>query len=826
MLLILRENHIKAKYQSKTWVIPHSSPRFTELSPVELKILNDRGPGFRRDRLEATCSGLFEAQRTPMDFIVSRAISEPATPEKPCVRLPPEQSTKASHETFDFRTENAYHTLDTTSRTTGSVSEDMPGQKWMEEWIEKKGAHSASNSPSRINLEDRVVNGQQRFATAPDRGQLQPNAQQASLKAKTRYKVNIPQQYAKQTDKIPKDFTRRHARYVSDGSSASSENSGPKFGRARDSRPDRSEATDFQHYQNPLDYETFHHVPVILNPPALSSRRYSSTWSAATTLQDPYVTRLPVQSFQSTQNGHHQRYYACYEWNYYLPCLSASPTNCSKPHMCELCSSSEHRAAQHWHHLATAPLPEIQPHPRLSSYSPQPESPTLAALKHRIPLFVPSPELQHSPIFKTTKAEDLSLSPLRLDQSQERAIRPANLSPKKTLPLGEVSGSETSSGSRTGEEGLSSSPSSGFESSVEVILAPLSRPFQRREPSNETETTKASRQTETKLSVGGLSVHAPVFEPSYLGAWVPFKGITGQFDSLFKIPSRESRKIKIVAPPNNKGKEPAREVKSVKSAKQVRLSESTSKSALPKGERSVKKVQSRSVWADGVGSDGDAPLSDDNILASTLHLGEENGYQAAVRDTLQQTSLANVISSARQSPNLDRYILQMLDEQLEAIIGQESEETVAATLETIMEICSTSSTSTTPSILDSKRSNFPNVSGIRSRNISGTHSLINIGSPPSPSQFASTSFSLGDFADDDTFFPSLFFSQTDERPRSSDSTSTAPLAPNSPRTPNRSVLDHSPLQSRIERMMSCAASRGHGTCNCGLGDWFHHSPRS
>src|SRR5579862_9502529 len=42
-----REVHIKAKYQSKTWVIPNSQPLFNSYEDVELAILHEGGFGSR-----------------------------------------------------------------------------------------------------------------------------------------------------------------------------------------------------------------------------------------------------------------------------------------------------------------------------------------------------------------------------------------------------------------------------------------------------------------------------------------------------------------------------------------------------------------------------------------------------------------------------------------------------------------------------------------------------------------------------------------------------------------------------------------------------------
>jgi hypothetical protein len=204
--------------------------------------------------------------------------------------------------------------------------------------------------------------------------------------------------------------------------------------------------------------------------------------------------------------------------------------------------------------------------------------------------------------------------------------------------------------------------------------------------------------------------------------------------------------------------------------------------------------------------------------------------------------------------NLDSAVLKILDEQLEAIIGKESEEIITATLETIIEICSTPSTEISP-----RTDQFQ-------QNRQQIHSLINeiqqqiqpssptwpIQDPVQanavqiPEQFQRVSsatdsfFTLDDFADDGFLSPLPLILElgnlkdlADEnvRPRSSDSSSTAPLDPSSiPQSPSSLDLkdrctrlpDQTPLTGRIERMMSCAATRGTGQCNCGLGDWFHH----
>jgi hypothetical protein len=76
---------------------------------------------------------------------------------------------------------------------------------------------------------------------------------------------------------------------------------------------------------------------------------------------------------------------------------------------------------------------------------------------------------------------------------------------------------------------------------VEVILPPPVKPFQRKTYHDVLITPKSS-----------LRVTAPEFEPSYAGAWTPFSNSPSQFSGLFKIPTRESRKIEIVSPSDKK----------------------------------------------------------------------------------------------------------------------------------------------------------------------------------------------------------------------------------------------------------------------------------
>jgi hypothetical protein len=198
------------------------------------------------------------------------------------------------------------------------------------------------------------------------------------------------------------------------------------------------------------------------------------------------------------------------------------------------------------------------------------------------------------------------------------------------------------------------------------------------------------------------------------------------------------------------------------------------------------------------------------------------------------------------SSGLDSSVLKILDEQLDAIIGKESEETIAATLETIIEIVSPSSTAPSQLQNHDEYANIPHASSstvpLPATKSSSTHIhyLTSTLQDHIPNNFAQSQiisptnqfFKLDDFADDDILPISTSHCTSHDylRPRSSDSTSTAPLTPfGSPQTPSklleekRSPIDPTPLKGRVERMMSCAAARGSGQCNCGLGDWFHHT---
>ena len=552
----------------------------------------------------------------------------------------------------------------------------------------------------------------------------------------------------------------------------------------------------------------------------------------------------------------------CYEWNYFLACSTTENGECQRVHVCEICGSSEHRATQHWHHLATAPLPEIQMQPKLSTFAPPPESPTLSALKEhtsrfmnrsidltsqhgitsasrlpRISLFVPPLGLEGSHRI-AAQAERLKLrkrlSRPKLTQSTDDMIAPFD-NPK-------VSNNGISPPLPTPEISVTAQTSSPFEKPVEVILPPPLRPFQRKATPTDT-TTTPDDHLPTCASPGGLRVTAPAFEPSYAGAWVPIEGTSNQFSGLFKIPSKESRRIQIVAPVGkNKGKDvdelPTNESdearsESLYSVKSGR-SKGTAKRSTGKKLGSVK----TELWPAFSVFPGNANPCHEDLPQTQKEWYMPDFSQPCTSKTIERYShTACGISSP--SKKLDSSVLQILDEQLDDIMGKESEETIATTLETIIEICSTSSAGTT-----ARRTQCESLHGTGSfgfENSPPNPSQDDHQKPTSPSQLASLItnqfFTLEDLADDDVVFgstsPRAKSYEVDDciRPRSADSSSTVPLTPfGSPHTPKilyfdhpRSTpLDHTPLKGRVEQMISCAAARGAGQCNCSLGDWFHH----
>ena len=604
-------------------------------------------------------------------------------------------------------------------------------------------------------------------------------------------------------------------------------------------------------FPSTTDMDTFSFHPVLPHTP--SNPVFGNTTSSFLyNIQNPtdnkHLTASDVNSSHSEEQPEQitaKLHTPCYEWNFYLDCSDTKSGQCQKMHICEICASSEHRAAQHWHHLATAPLPEIQIQPKLSTPTAPPESPTLSAIKDRVPLYAPSFSAESLSQSSLESPNVLPFVPLLgLEGSQKAAAQSDRLkrrkvhSRNKASPPGDThtqkpgeTASKTLSPRGTQRIPIMAPPTSPFDKPVEVILAPPIRPFQGRdwEPST---TPKALDNTSPS---GKLRVTAPAFEPSHAGAWIPFSSPKNQFGNLFQIPSKENRKIEIVAP-KKKGKEvvgaenlnttTAVEIANMKEYAETKLSnpkfpkakDKSETDRLPRTKPSLLPAFKESIVSDSPqqsldtfsdlswnipGPSTPCPTSATTSMCLKTNSGmPPRSRQSSHLETSAKPAehLYSISDTAFRSDNLDNNVLEILDEQLQAIISKESEETVAATLETIIEICSIPSAERSP-----RNSHFevtPNPVGEPASTAWPWHERQN-------NHLEAHFFRLNDFADD-AFCPKSHA----ERPRSSDSSSTAPLS--SPDCPVNTV--------DVDKMMSCAASKGTGPCNCGLGSWFHHSP--
>ena len=314
-----------------------------------------------------------------------------------------------------------------------------------------------------------------------------------------------------------------------------------------------------------------------------------------------------------------------------------------------------------------------------------------------------------------------------------------------------------------------------------------------------------------------------------------------------KFPTKESRRIEIVAPVD-KGK---RKDIAIEEVVELPTEESEEARSEPRysieGERSKGRRSTDNklgyvkteLWPAVSVLPRNASRSHDDLPETETEWYMPDFLQPSASKSIHEyVHTACDISS--RSQKFDRSVLQILDEQLDAIMGKESEETIAATLETIIEICSTSSVVTTPrrarfessptTDLFDFRNSEPDTSQNDLEKIASSSQVVS----PTTNQF----FTLEDFADDDVVLGSTSLRESKShqgddgmRPRSADSSSTAPLTPfGSPHTPKiididqrRLIpLDQTPLRGRVEQMMSCAAARCAGQCSCGLGDWFHH----
>ena len=942
MELIDRENHIKAKYKMKAWVAPNSVPSFTNFAEIELRILNDRGYGYRSTfpRRPAHENEGKQKDESTTTAVATRFESTPPSPARPSVKLPPLHidANDKSYATEDKPKASWSKTSAQLSSNAGEGSGDLPGMKWAEKWKEKIGSSGSlivetTQSAKPVEPKQPHLKAQEEETVLVAKPWRMP-AHSYSPRAQMHYRINIPQpssdqmgllhhhhrsvssQHSHGNDSVPSSLeifyqlnqgtfsqsattgsdisTHTRTKIVASIPHFPLKGSCQKMRALAGNEPKRdlvnivwenSDSDVFRqsgntqplaapHCESPNlldsppsfpfnespDLQSFPFLPMLPQTPLMPFHGHRQPASSVNQLiannTNHSVANFATGETRSIGLGPLARKHAaCYEWNYYLECKAVKDGKCQKSHVCEICGTAEHRAAQHWHHLATAPLPEIQVQPKLSTFAPPPESPTLSALKDRVPLFVPTPGLE------TSQFEKLRL---RRRQARSKSVGAHTVDTRNPFQLGEMSNS-FALGPPPRESRripIMVPPSSPSEKPIEVILPPTVRPFQRKSEPRE-ETPVPSDPLKTTISPGGgLRPAAPAFEPSYTGAWTPFASPTSQFGNLFKIPSRESRKIEIVAP-KDKGKakellvEPAIDVPTqIKQTAQRRNgAQSTVKSNITSQSKDSRNRNQRGPGKRELGSPFSVSFKradSEPIDYSTDFAVERAQWYMDSYDSCEPSTSTprpkyklSALRNSFPTDNLDSSVVKILDEQLDAIIGKASEETIAATLETIIEICSTSSSSsaTTPRTahFEQKCDIFNFAPRLNDTAIPPPLQDLSPLQPPRPSQLAPRPthnfFSLADFADDDVLFgqlsppsPRRNSHAGDDRPRSADSTSTAPLTPfGSPPPPASSsrrlpalLVDNTPLKGRVERMMSCAAARGAGQCNCGLGDWFHH----
>jgi hypothetical protein len=983
MLLSLsncRENHIKAKYKTKAWVTPRGLPASNDFAPIEIKILNDRGQGYRSvSQVRPLLIGAGSVTpKTPTIAVVTRALSTPPTPTKPSVKLPAEKATPNVQSEYPAQApiKSPRHVTDAPPHAPENREPtDLPGVGWAEKWRERAGI---STSPC---LQPLNLTGETKSFAAWAKDLHRHSAREhspqmissvtkwAPKKPQMHYKVRIPPPSLNQmkmvntsqskqqrssarignhpmplpqrslpssVDKaqVPKPVPtivtsispsatghptsttetkhqsadQQQSMLVWEGLETESSKASPQSTRqllpgAYISQTRPLSPPSFPFSQSTTE-ESFRFHPTLPHTiPFSMAMDISATASTSTHSHNPTET-----SRQVTTTALPKKDAACVDWNYNTACSVGKDGNCEKLHVCEICESAEHRASQHWHHLATAPLPEIQRQPKLSDLTRPPDSPTLLPVRDRVPLFVPPiPVISKDEGATKAPRVPLFVPPLGISGAQKASAQSERLKLRKrnsarkfslasvvdthgegrpSIPLKDI----VQPSRESQRIKIMAPPSSPFDRPVEVILPPAIRPFKTTAADN----GDSTGEVRGVPGEGKLRVSAPAFEPS-----PPRKGsilagpTSNQFGSLFQIPSPGSHRLEIVAP--RSALQAALQVSEHKTRQEVVPSDSSWSIVQPQhkanGSRSVSRNRrKRSADRKDLNDQVAKVEADELIDAGTrgqrgdFRFGQGHGTRAPTTEKAKATLNAKpgAILADTPSSKLDRSVLKILDEQLEAIIGKESEETIAKTLETIIEICSTSEqSSTTPSPRSDKLDQNQDASTTPELLTSDVYSSSGTGiptlRPPAPPSTAENLtkisplpttiqantvqipdsltrplkinhfFTLDDFADNDVFFESTKpmqsrrdskqrYGDESNRPRSSDSSSTAPIDPiGSPRSHANmvdlqllheypaSLVDQEPLKGRIERMMSCAAARGAGQCNCGLGNWFHHS---
>ena len=845
---------------------PNSVPSFTNFAEAELRILHDRSYGFRstfQERFVIENDTKQKDEKTAVT-VSSRIVSNPPSPARPNVKLPPheEYANDKTDNAEDKPKESSSVTSAKPSNLAGEGSVDLPGMLWAEKWKEKNGSWGSlivETAPPNKPVTTKYLNvrAQDEGTVSADNTSRKMLSDSYSPRGQMQYRINIPKPSSDQIN-----ILRHRHRAVNTQRSHGNDsqpssldilyqlNSGT-FSQSTTSRSDISTHTrtkiitsiphfppryqllpapngdspnlldsppNFPFHESP-DLQSFPFLPMLPQTPPMAGRcepPSSVNQIIANNIDHRGAYITSGRETRSIGLGPLARKQAaCYEWNYYLDCKAVKDGKCQQSHICEICGTTEHRAAQHWHHLATAPLPEIQVQPMLSTFAPPPESPTLSALKDRVLLFVPPkvPLFVPTPGLEASQKETSQLERLRLRRRQARSKSVgAHTIIDSTNPfeLGEMSDSfvigPTPRESR--RIPIMIPPSSPSEKPIEVILPPAVRPFQRKPETREQTPALCGTQQMTVSPGGGLRPAAPSFEPSYAGAWIPFTSPSSQFSNLFRIPGRESRKIEIVAP-KDKGKEkelliePAVEGRSSSKpeGQAKRDTQSTVKSNITSHSKDSRIRKPREPGKRELGppfSMSFKRADSEPIDYSTDFAVERAQWYMDSSESCEPSTSAPeskyTLGESRNSfptDNLDRSVVKILDEQLDAIIGKASEETIAATLEAIIEICSTTSSSAaTPRSTRFQQTgdtfNFaPHLSD--SPIPQPLQDLFPL-QPPRPfqfgTQFTSNFFSLADFADDDVFFgplpplsPRRNSHLGDERPRSADSTSTAPLTP-------------------------------------------------
>jgi hypothetical protein len=416
-----RENHIRAKYRDKAWMIPTSAPSFTDFAEIELRILNDRSGASFRLIPEGQPHAMLDVHRVHAESCYITTLPNTtgviSFSGRPLVRLPPTmEGHQLCSDNYNVQTiMNSPSKSEEEASVTATDPDNLPGMKWTERWKETKG-------DSRY---DECYRTQPPSPSSSDRDSASSNRPTPTAHGKhlNQYRVNIPPPSLNQVDNFfwprycPKSIFGGHrlrrSHFASIGTIGDSYIPSNQYKTRLASRS--RQARDYSQIEH--SYSEAQNRPTMakrnfametiwdnLVPESLDSPRIApaSTWStsAPQCRVEDLASSPSLQSDLGRTYGFHSNFpildgisqtpwvhrirrhnFVCYEWNYCMECRIDMDGTCKKKHACEICASSEHRATQHWHHLATAPLPEIQSKPKLSSFDPPSESPTMAVLE-------------------------------------------------------------------------------------------------------------------------------------------------------------------------------------------------------------------------------------------------------------------------------------------------------------------------------------------------------------------------------------------------------------------------------------------------------------